>query len=152
MAKTVEFKTLDDVHKAFVCWESQGNAEEFARTVLQTAAHVVGESKGKIYDKDRLAREVFLTLLQYGSLAACLTDDFRHLVIRYHARGTVHHFCDPSDSRRRFHARYNPVLAVEISLCLWERDHQKLSRVASELSQTLASALARKEVWGVLAR
>ena len=87
MAKTVEFKTLDDVHKAFVCWESQGNAEEFARTLLQTAAHVVGESKGKIYDKDRLAREVFLTLLEYGSLAACLTDDFRRLVIRYHARG-----------------------------------------------------------------
>ena len=91
MSNKYEYETLDDVHKAFVCWESEGKAYDFGIALWKTAAHVVrcevGAWKYDGYGKDRLAGEVFLTLRKTGSLTECLTDDLRRLVIRYHARG-----------------------------------------------------------------
>lgn len=87
MSDKYKYKTLDDAHKAFVCWESDGKAYDFGIALWKTAEHVVSESKGEIYSKERLVKEVFMTLRQAGSLTKCFTDDFRRLVIRYHARG-----------------------------------------------------------------
>ena len=88
MSDTVEYETLDGVHDALVSWESEGKAYEFGDALWKTAEKCVrSEPKSEYYGKQKRATAVFLVLRREGSLRRCLTDDFRRLVIRYHARG-----------------------------------------------------------------
>ena len=88
MSDTVAYETLDAVHEAFVSWESEGKAYEFGCALWKTAEkYVRGDPKSEYYRKQKLATAVFLALRREGSLRWCLTDDFRGLVIRFHARG-----------------------------------------------------------------
>ena len=87
MENLVEYETLDEVHEAYVNWESEGKAGEFAWALWQTAEKCVhAKSKEDLSNKE-LVNKVFQELEYGGSLTKCLTDDFRRLVIRYHARG-----------------------------------------------------------------
>ena len=91
MSDKVKYKTVNDVHKAFRGWESEGKAQAFGITLWETAEKCVRAGSDKDYDsrfhKDELPDEVFLELSRQGSLRLCLTDSLRKLVIRYHARG-----------------------------------------------------------------
>ena len=86
MENLVEYETLDEVHEAYVNWESAGKAFEFGRALWQTAEKSIPDESRTGFPGD-LANEVFEFLRSAGSLAKCLTDDFRRLVIRYHAQG-----------------------------------------------------------------
>lgn len=90
MSNKVEYKTINDVHKAFRGWESEGKARAFGIALWEIAEKCVRAGSDKDYDarfKNQLPDEVFLVLYQRGSLRLCLTDGLRKLVIRYHARG-----------------------------------------------------------------
>ena len=88
MENQVEYETLDEVYEAYVSWESERKALEFSYALWKTAEKCVrAESKTDLYSKENLVNAVFQKLKYDGSLAQCLTDDFRRLVIRYHARG-----------------------------------------------------------------
>ena len=77
MAEHPEYKTLKEVIEAFALWEQEKKAHSFGYTLFETAQHIVGTDPDEIYG----------IFLQTGILSECLTDDFRRLVIRYHARG-----------------------------------------------------------------
>ena len=90
MENQVEFETLDQVHEAYVNWESENNAYYFGGMLWQTAEKCVrAESKTEfgILDTNKLENAIYKKLHYNGSLTRCLTDDFRKVVIRYHARG-----------------------------------------------------------------
>ena len=90
MSDIVEYNTLDDVHSAFIDWESEGKAGIFAVELIDTAKKCVCAASEINYDESdmkKLEDAVYSKLYWEGSLRLCLTDDFKKLVIRYHARG-----------------------------------------------------------------
>ena len=90
MSEAVEYQTLDEVHKAFVSWVSDGKACDFALSLWQTAEKCWRAASKQVIDEDdykKRSEETFSTLFHGGSFRRCLTDSFRKLVIRYHARG-----------------------------------------------------------------
>lgn len=86
-----EYETLKEVHEAFLMWETEGKAWDYAFTLWKTAKTLVKEIEedkvGMELDDEDLASDVFRKLSQTGSLTKCITDDLRRLVIRYHACG-----------------------------------------------------------------
>lgn len=91
MSEAVEYKTLDEVHKAFVSWESDGKSHAFGIALWETAERCVREAADIDYDsrfdKEALQDAIFSELHRQGSLRRCMTDGLRKLVIRFHARG-----------------------------------------------------------------
>ena len=87
MENQVEYETLDEVHEAYVNWESEGKAFKLACVLYKTAEKSIPDESKKDLSHEELVDKVFQELEYGGSLAKCLTDDFRRLVIRYHAQG-----------------------------------------------------------------
>ena len=86
MENEVGYKTLKEIHKAYADWETENKAWDFGWNLWETAKKSIPADPDNL-TKEELANEVFERLYQEGSLTQCLTDDFRRLVIRYHARG-----------------------------------------------------------------
>lgn len=87
MEDQVKYETLDEVHDAYIGWEAEGKAIEFGYALWTTAVKCVRVKSNGYLSDEELADKVYQELRYGGSLAECLTDDFRRLVIRYHARG-----------------------------------------------------------------
>ena len=87
MGNIFEYETLDDVHEAYINWESEGKAIKFAWALWETAEKCVCAEPERYQFYEKLKDKIFAKLNGAGSLSKCLTEDFRRLVIRYHARG-----------------------------------------------------------------
>lgn len=82
--KEKKYQTLAEVHEAFSQWELNGQAYNFAFNLWKTAEYLVYKTSTAHLTDEYL---VGSTLYHSGSLTKCLTDDFRRLIVRYHARG-----------------------------------------------------------------
>lgn len=86
MSKIKVYETLDAVIDAYPNWEVEQDAYTFGLHLWNTAETVI-KSKKEIYDRDRLAGEVYLFLYETRVLTLCLTDSLRERVVRLGARG-----------------------------------------------------------------
>ena len=76
---------ISKVHARHYNWETKGTAFDYAQD-LWDAAHQCIEHKDTA-DNTELAKQTHDILHSTGSLAKCLTDNFRKLVILHHVRG-----------------------------------------------------------------
>ena len=76
---------LNKVHTENTDWESEGNTFYYAHDLWQAAQECMQQPNTN--DIKIIAKEVYDILHTTGSLAKCLTDNFRKLIIRHHARG-----------------------------------------------------------------
>lgn len=85
MTHTEIEKAINKVHQQNKDWESRGNAYYYAHQLWVEAHDCIGDIQNT--DQKTLAKQTYDILHQTGSLAKCLTDNFRKLVISHHARG-----------------------------------------------------------------
>lgn len=85
MTHTEIQQTINKVHGKNQNWEIKGNAYEYAYQLWIAAHECIEDTENK--DQETLAKQTHDILHQTGSLAKCLTDKFRRLVISHHARG-----------------------------------------------------------------
>ena len=50
MSEEVKYQTLDEVHKAFVSWESDGKSHTFGIALWETAERCVREAADIVYN------------------------------------------------------------------------------------------------------
>ena len=86
MSEMKVYETLEAVIEAYPNWEVEQDAYEFGFHLWKTAETVV-KSEKEIYDRDKLAGEVYACLYATGVLTLCLTYRFREQVVRLGARG-----------------------------------------------------------------
>ena len=66
-------------------WETNTKANDYAHDLWSTTLQCIPD-KDKT-DEKAIVQQTFDILLDTGTLAKCLTDNFRKLIIRHHARG-----------------------------------------------------------------
>ena len=85
MTHTEIERAFTKVHEQNRDWEIKGNAYYYAQRLWGEALNCIENTKDT--DQITLAKQTYDMLHQTGSLAKCLTDNFRKLVISHHARG-----------------------------------------------------------------
>lgn len=76
---------MDKIHQQNQNWENNGKAADYAHELWHAAHNCIQDKENK--DKQELAKATYDILRCSGSLAKCITDNFRRLIIAYHARG-----------------------------------------------------------------
>lgn len=76
-------QTLNKIHKKYENWETDYKAFDYTIDLWNTILKCIGSRPTLRMRTD----ETFETLLVTGTLARCLTDNFRKYVIHFHARG-----------------------------------------------------------------
>lgn len=85
MTLTDPTQTLEKIHEENKNWETNETAYAYAHELWQAANNFIQDKENK--HKSELARATYDFLRCTGCLSKCLTDNFRRLVITYHARG-----------------------------------------------------------------
>ncbi len=76
---------IDKIHAQNHNWEVKGDTYSYAHKLWSGALNCIEDHEN--IEKEKRAIQTYQILHYTGSLAKCLTDNFRRLIIRHHARG-----------------------------------------------------------------
>ena len=85
MTPTQVKETLSEVHTKHKNWETNQKAYTYAHVLWNTTLQYI-ENKDDS-DQKEVTQQTFELLHVTGTLALCLTENFRKIIISYHARG-----------------------------------------------------------------